>query len=93
MLLHFTARGPCRPPVSPTPASAVSHAAILQSCGVDTVLTEEAVEEGEVDALRQSLDSQAQEVRRHSAARLVRLDVQLLALLKLRRWLVCSSMV
>lgn len=60
---------------------------------MDTVLTEEAVEEGEVDALRQSLDSQAQEVRRHSAARLVRLDVQLLALLKLRRWLVCSSMV
>ncbi|PRW20268.1 sister-chromatid cohesion 3 [Chlorella sorokiniana] len=34
---------------------------LLQSCGVDTVLTEEAVEDGEVDALRQELDSQAQE--------------------------------
>lgn len=38
------------------------YPALLQSCGVDAVLTEEAVEEGEVDALRQELDSQAQEV-------------------------------
>ncbi|PSC70800.1 sister-chromatid cohesion 3 [Micractinium conductrix] len=34
---------------------------LLQACGVDRVLTEEAVEEGEVDALRAQLDRQAQE--------------------------------
>jgi hypothetical protein len=34
----------------------------LQSCGVDHVLSEEEVEEGEVDQLKRDLDKQAQEV-------------------------------
>ncbi len=34
----------------------------MQACGVSYTLSEEEVEEGEVDALRQQLDKQAQEV-------------------------------
>ena len=55
-------RGPARP-ASPAAQPRPCLPAALQSCGVDTVLSEEAVEEGEVDALRQELDAQAQEVR------------------------------
>ena len=43
----------------------------LQACGVDRVLSEEEVEEGEVDALKQQLDKQAAEVRATPRRRLL----------------------